>query len=76
MAEGRKMTGWLIPDLLGAGFILQGFIGPINSVKDALLFIIGLTYAGFRSYYDIRKRQESVRKDVWEREQREGKKTA
>lgn len=71
-----KVIAWLIADVLGFSTAFVGWINNLDNVKSAILFVIGSIYMGARTYFYIRKGIMNMRKDRWEQEEREGKKTA
>lgn len=58
-------------DVLGISFTAFGFVTTINNVKEAVIFILGITWALCRLYFYIRRQWILLRKEQMEQRQRE-----
>jgi hypothetical protein len=65
-----KWLSWL-GNILGIGTAILGFLSNIDNVKSAILFLVGLTFLMFRTYYSVIKWRQEVREKeiaLWHQE--------
>lgn len=70
MFEAKAVT-LFFADILGVSFTAFGIVTTINNLKEACIFILGLTWALCRLYFYIRRSWVALRKEEWEQKERE-----
>lgn len=63
---------WVLADMLGISSVILGIIDNFDSVRSVILFILALSYLGFRIYFFVIKSKQAVRKsdlELWHQEQ-------
>lgn len=61
----------LLADILGFSSFFLGWVSNIDSVKSAVLFILGSIYLMIRTYYYFVHNKNKARRDQWEQQMRE-----
>lgn len=61
----------LLADILGFTSFILGWVSNIDSVKSAVLFILGSIYLMIRTYYYFVHNKNKARREQWEQEIRE-----
>lgn len=63
---------WIICDMLGIPVTVLGILANIDNVRSTILFMIALSYALPRCYFDIIARRQRTREkeiELWHKEQ-------
>jgi len=69
--EQIKAIGLWIGNFLGVGFTGYGFFETIDTVKEAVIFILGVTWGVLRIYFYYHKQRVEKRQRDLEQRQRE-----
>lgn len=60
---GAKFLTLRILDILAGGWGIAQVFSAINSVKGLIIFSIFIAYAGMRWYYEVRFKENRLRKE-------------